>query len=106
MDSLLPDIGAQGIVSDYPNKPSAPKTAEELPPKTGELKPAAPVGQLSPREMEILRLVVDGLSNRQIADRLIISLGTVKAHVHNIFEKLHAQTRTQAVGRAKEYKLV
>ena len=57
---------------------------------------------LSPRELEILRLIADGLTNEQIANRLYLSLYTVKAHVRNIFAKLEAATRTQAVARARE----
>jgi LuxR family transcriptional regulator, maltose regulon positive regulatory protein len=67
---------------------------------------AASLEFLSNRELEILRLVVAGLSNGQIADRLIISPGTVKRHVHNIFEKLNARDRLHAVNRARELKLI
>jgi len=52
---------------------------------------------LTPREMEILQLVAEGLSNKQIADRLFLSLHTVKRHVHNILEKLQVQHRLEAV---------
>jgi LuxR family maltose regulon positive regulatory protein len=69
--------------------------------------PFSPTSQvLSERELEILKLLESGLSNRQIAQSLIISLGTAKTHVHNIFEKLDAKTRTQAVARARELKLL
>ncbi len=61
---------------------------------------------LTQRELEVLRLVGAGLSNRQIADRLFISLGTVKVHLHNISEKLNATSRTGAVARARELKLL
>jgi LuxR family transcriptional regulator, maltose regulon positive regulatory protein len=61
---------------------------------------------LSQRELEILRLVAAGLSNGQIADRLIISPGTAKRHVHNIFEKLNAGDRLHAINRARELKLI
>jgi LuxR family transcriptional regulator, maltose regulon positive regulatory protein len=63
-------------------------------------------GILSKRELEILRLLAEGLTNSLIADRLIISLGTVKTHVHNISEKLNARTRTQVLARARELKLL
>jgi DNA-binding NarL/FixJ family response regulator len=53
-------------------------------------------GLLSPRELEVLRLISEGLSNREIADKLIISSETVKSHVHNLMEKLHVNDRTQA----------
>jgi two-component system, NarL family, nitrate/nitrite response regulator NarL len=54
------------------------------------------------RELEVLRLVAQGLSNRQIADRLFVSLYTVKNHVHNILEKLRVQRRVDAVEIAYE----
>ena len=63
-------------------------------------------GILSDRELEILRLVASGLTNHQIADRLVISFNTAKTHVHNISEKLGAKTRTQAIARARELKLI
>ena len=52
------------------------------------------------REMEVLRLLADGLTNPQISRRLFISLSTVNHHVHNILEKLGAKTRTEAVAIA------
>jgi LuxR family maltose regulon positive regulatory protein len=69
-------------------------------------KSPVPPGILSDRELEILRLVEAGLSNRQIAGRLVISPGTAKRHVHNIFEKLEAGDRLHAVNRARELKLI
>jgi DNA-binding NarL/FixJ family response regulator len=57
---------------------------------------------LSPREVEILKLVATGKSNRQIADGLVIAEGTVKNHLTNILGKLSAKDRMQAVMRAKE----
>ena len=50
----------------------------------------------------MLRLLAAGLSNQEIAATLIISVGTAKWHAHNIFEKLDARGRTQAVARARE----
>jgi two-component system nitrate/nitrite response regulator NarL len=52
--------------------------------------------QLTPRETEILELVAEGLSNKEIAARLTITEGTVKNHVHNALERLHLSNRTQA----------
>ncbi|MEZ4664575.1 MAG: LuxR C-terminal-related transcriptional regulator [Caldilineaceae bacterium] len=51
--------------------------------------------------MEVLQLVAAGLSNREIAERLIISVGTVKTHINHIFGKLDVQSRTQAIGRGR-----
>lgn len=61
---------------------------------------------LSPREMEVLTLLVEGLSNQEIADRLIISLATAKTHVRNILNKLAVDDRTQAAVQAMRRGLV
>ena len=57
---------------------------------------------LTPRELEILTLIAEGLSNREIAARLFVSENTVKTHSANLFAKLSAKRRTQAVQIAKE----
>jgi LuxR family maltose regulon positive regulatory protein len=61
---------------------------------------------LSERELEVLRLVASGLGNRAIAERLVLSPGTVKRHLHNIMEKLDAANRTEAVARARALELL
>jgi len=61
---------------------------------------------LSKREHEVLTLMSKGDSNQQIADKLILSLNTVKTHSSNLFVKLGARRRTQAVQRAKELRLI
>ena len=55
--------------------------------------------QLSGRELEILRLVGQGLSNSEIAARLVLSVGTVKTHIHNIYGKLGVRDRPQAIAK-------
>jgi LuxR family maltose regulon positive regulatory protein len=79
-------------------------------PQVGNLLPRrAPVlgaPDLSEREREILALVATGLSNQEIADRLVISITTVKTHVGNIFNKLGVTSRTQALIRADELGLL
>ncbi len=55
---------------------------------------------LTQRELEVLRAVADGLSNKDIAERLDVSVGTVKKHVQDILEKLAASDRTQAAVKA------
>ncbi len=57
---------------------------------------------ISPRELEVLELMAQGCSNQEIADRLFISLPTVKSHSSSLFGKLDVSRRTQAVHRAKE----
>jgi DNA-binding NarL/FixJ family response regulator len=65
-----------------------------------------PVEPLTRREMDVLRLLVEGLTNRGIAARLAISEFTVKFHVNSILTKLNAQSRTEAVGRAARLGLI
>jgi LuxR family maltose regulon positive regulatory protein len=55
------------------------------------------VEPLTDREQEILHLLADGFSNREIADRLVIGLSTVKSHINSLYGKLGAQRRTQAI---------
>lgn len=64
------------------------------------------VEPLSERELEVLRLAADGLSNREIAARLVVTLGTVKKHLNNIFSKLDVKRRTQAIERAHQWQLL
>lgn len=61
---------------------------------------------LSDREREILELLANGCSNQEIAGRLVVAVGTVKTHVHNIFRKLGAPGRTRALARARELGLI
>jgi NarL family two-component system response regulator LiaR len=61
---------------------------------------------ISKREYEVLELMAQGLSNQEIADKLFVSLNTVKTHSSNLFMKLDARRRTQAVRRAKELGLL
>lgn len=61
---------------------------------------------ISEREIEVLELLAEGYSNRQIADRLYISIHTVKTHVSNLLGKLDAERRTQAIRKAKSLKLI
>jgi len=68
--------------------------------------PSPLIEPLSERELQVLRLMAEGLTNKEIAARLIIALGTVKAHIHNISGKLGAQNRAHAVARAQELDLL
>jgi NarL family two-component system response regulator LiaR len=65
-----------------------------------------PVDQLTPREMDVLRLVAKGMSNKEIADTLIISEKTCKTHISNILSKLHLADRTQVAIYALRKRLV
>jgi len=57
---------------------------------------------LTPREIEILQLIFDGLSNQEIADRLFLTVSTVKRHISNIYRKLGVHSRSQAIKQARE----
>ena len=75
-------------------------TATEPDHQTAQVEP------LTARELELLRLVARGLSNREIADVLFVTLGTVKKHLNNIFGKLDVKNRTLAVARGVELGLL
>ena len=68
-------------------------------------QPQIPGEQLTERERDVLKCMVDGLNNNEIAENLVVSLGTVKFHVSNIFHKLGVDSRVEAVKLAIEQKL-
>lgn len=76
--------------------------ATALPPAAAPAWAAALVEPLTERELEVLRLICSGASNRVIADELVISVGTVKKHVNNILGKFGVHSRTQAIAMARE----
>jgi DNA-binding CsgD family transcriptional regulator len=61
---------------------------------------------ISKRELEVLQAMAEGLSNQEIADKLFISLSTVKSHSNNLFEKLEVKRRTQAIEQARKLNLI
>jgi DNA-binding CsgD family transcriptional regulator len=61
---------------------------------------------ISKREYEVLELIAQGLSNQEIAEKLFVSLNTVKTHSSNLFMKLNVRRRTEAVRKAKELRLL
>ena len=79
----------------------APAPAAEPVPGSGELP-----DELTPREAEVLKLIAAGLSNREIAERLVLSGATVKTHINRIFYKTGARDRAQAVRYAYQHGLV
>lgn len=62
--------------------------------------------QISKRELEVLQLMAEGLSNKEIADKLFLSLSTIKTHANNLFEKLEVARRTQAIEKGKRLGLI
>ncbi len=104
MAQLLSEAAVRGIMSDYARKLLAAFRAGEK----DDPKPShhALVEPLSKRELEILQLIAQGLSNRQIGERLFIALDTVKGHNHRIFGKLGVHRRTEAVEKARKLGLL
>jgi len=109
MAHLLSAAAAQGMMPDYIGKLLAVLEAEEQKREnTSSLPPSAQplIEPLSPRELEVLHLMAQGLSNQEICERLFLALSTVKGHNRNIFGKLQVQRRTEAVARARELGLL
>ena len=61
---------------------------------------------ISKRELEVLQLMAEGNSNQEIADKLFVSLSTIKTHTSNLFEKLEVRRRTQAIEKAQRLQLI
>lgn len=118
MGYLLKDVPAEELTSTirkvYAGEPFIqPKVASKLLVEFGR-KGRTTVNQstgsvdeeLSTREIEVLKLLAAGASNREIADKLVLAEGTVKNHVSNILSKLHAENRTHAANLARERKII
>ncbi|MHB1415961.1 MAG: LuxR C-terminal-related transcriptional regulator [Chloroflexota bacterium] len=108
MARLLSEAGAQGIMPDYVGKLLAAFGAEGQKRADGRsLPPAKPTSEpLSQRELEVLRLIAQGLSNHEVGERLFLALDTVKGHNRRIYDKLQVQRRTEAIARARELGLL
>ncbi|MDH4135992.1 MAG: LuxR C-terminal-related transcriptional regulator [Anaerolineae bacterium] len=117
MAQLLYEAATRGIMPDYTRKLLAAyedatkdeRRTREPSPSSSVIRPSSPalseaeglVEPLSQRELEVLQLIAQGLSNREISERLFLALSTVKGHNRNIFGKLQVQRRTEAVARAR-----
>jgi LuxR family maltose regulon positive regulatory protein len=64
------------------------------------------IDPLTERELEVLHLIADGFSNKEIAEKLVVTVGTVKTHTSNIYRKLDALGRTKALAKARQLNLV
>jgi LuxR family transcriptional regulator, maltose regulon positive regulatory protein len=105
---LLREASAREIMPDYTDKLLGAFEPEK---RKRDAKTDLPPGQpliepLSQRELQILQLIAQGLSNREIGERLFLALDTVKGHNRKIFDKLQAQSRTEAVARARQLALL
>jgi NarL family two-component system response regulator LiaR len=106
---LLKTVSAEELVAairraEVGKSSLSPEAAEVL--IEGVKQPQSPGFDLTEREKEILALMVEGLPNAEIADRLFVSQSTVKFHVSNILSKLGATSRTEAVSIALKHQLV
>lgn len=90
LDVLAPGLLAELTAAEHPAELPAPTLLDPL----------------TPRELEVLRLMAAGLSNPEIAAQLVVAPGTVKAHTHRIYSKLGVRVRVQAVARARELHLL
>ncbi len=111
MAQLLSAAAGRGVMPGYTGKLLAAFAAEEERSQDKSRVPAATPAQpldepLSQRELEVLRLIAQGLSNQEICQRLFLALSTVKGHNRIIFGKLQVQRRTEAVARARELGLL
>ncbi|MHB9115607.1 MAG: LuxR C-terminal-related transcriptional regulator [Thermoleophilia bacterium] len=111
MARLLSAAAGHGVLPGYTVKLLAAFAAEEERGRDRTRVPAATRAQpldepLSPRELEVLRLIAQGLSNQDIRRRLFLALSTVKGHNQAIFGKLQVRRRTAAVARARELGLL
>jgi LuxR family maltose regulon positive regulatory protein len=108
MAHLLSEAAALGMMPDYLGKVLAVFKAEvQQREATASQPPAQPlIEPLSRREVEVLHLMAQGLSNQEMSERLFLALDTVKGHNRKIFGKLQVQRRTEAVARARELGLL
>jgi LuxR family maltose regulon positive regulatory protein len=105
MTHLLYKTAAAGQEPDYARRLINGMLAAE-PGQRANGPPPALVEPLSRRELQVLQLIDQGLSNREIAQQLVISLPTVKSHTGNIYSKLGVSSRTQAVSKARALRLL
>jgi LuxR family maltose regulon positive regulatory protein len=108
MRGLLREVSAHEIMPNYTDKLLAAFEAEQRKSEDKpDLSPAQPlIEPLSQREIKILQLIAQGLSNREIGERLFLALDTIKGHNRKIFDKLQVQSRTEAIARARELGLL
>jgi NarL family two-component system response regulator LiaR len=94
--------GRPVIVKEVPVEVRVPAPSGPFTPDTARIEALG----LTPRELEVLQLIADGLSNKEMAERLFVSENTVKTHASRVFDKLGAGRRTQAVQMAKSQGLI
>lgn len=107
MKDVLPQDLVKAIRTVYRGEAQLdPEIARKLMQEFTNPQPAAPRHDLTERELEVLRLIAHGKTNKDIAEDLVLSEKTVKTHVSNILQKLHLSDRTQAAVYALRQKIV
>jgi ATP/maltotriose-dependent transcriptional regulator MalT len=102
LEEFMQRLAAPDVLASASEKSAShPETSHESP---GRLESANAV--LTEREVEVLRLLAAGQSNAEIADSLVVAVGTVKAHIQHIYRKLDAHSRTHALARARDLGLL
>jgi LuxR family maltose regulon positive regulatory protein len=104
MWELLRELNLTGRERDFAQRLLEAFAREPAPAPRGPLP--ARMDTLSGRELEVLRLIASGASNKKIANELVIAIGTVKRHTVNIFNKLGVENRMEAVAKAREMGLL
>jgi LuxR family maltose regulon positive regulatory protein len=107
MATLLRKAASHNICPDYVGRLLTSLEIEIARPSAPQLPcPSALLEPLTPRELDVLHLISQGLSNKDIAEKLVIALNTVKRHTSGIYSKLDVKSRTQAVAQARELGLL
>jgi len=116
IDSLAPEIatGVNAIIQKATAKDPAQRYTDVLEmvadfrceADLSRRPPESIVEQLTLREQEILQMITEGHSNKEIAEQLFITVGTVRWHIRQVYHKLHVRTRVQAILRARELNLI
>ena len=104
MARLLQELASRGVAPDSARRllSAFPSPAPRCPDSGSSGSPSVGVQLMSEREVEVLQYIAAGLTNREIASLLYLSVYTVKAHTRSIYRKLDAHSRTQSVARARE----
>ena len=109
MSRLLSVATAQGIMPDYAGAlltAFATEMRESAPAEPASSPSRSLTEPLGRRELEVLRLIAEGLSNQEIGERLFLALDTIKGHNRRIFDKLQVKRRTEAIARGRELGLL
>ena len=102
----MPDYVAQ-VLAAFGRRLAAHGAGRRTQPPRSVTRSSFVVGRATePAELEILKLIAQGLSNREIGERLFLALDTVKGHNRRIFDKLQVQRRTEAIAHARELDLL